>query len=252
MGVAAGTLILSAQAAAPLTSATISEARNSVSYQSNATAARPAKTGDVVKETDVVRTGERSLAELEFNDKTITRLGSMSIFSFNAATRVFNIERGLAVICMPKGSGGGKIVGPALTAAIEGTTVVVWNDAIIFLEGTGTITTRDGKQSKRIHGGQIAQLINGVLTISDVDLGPLLQSRLLKGRPEPLPTWALILDVAKGQQDALNSGALGIAPPPETPPGTPGIDEPSYQNEGLNGVREKRTPPPPPPPPQNY
>ena len=235
-----GALGVCAQAAPPLTSATVAEVKNNVSYQANGATAHAAKLGDVVKDTDVVRTGERSLAELEFNDKTIARLGSQSIFSFNFASREFKVEQGLAVICMPKGSGGGRIVAPAITAAIEGTTVVVWNDAIIFLEGSGTITTRDGKQSKPIHGGQIARLINGVLTITDVSVDELLKSRLLTGRPQPLPTWALILDVANGQRDALKNGTLVPTPSDTgTPPGSPDTGTPSYQTDGLNGLRDK-------------
>ncbi len=242
VGLAAGGLILPARAAVPLTSATIAEAKNSVSYQTNGATARPAKLGDVVKDTDVVRTGERSLAELEFNDKTITRIGSQSIFSFNFANREFKVERGLVVICVPKGAGGGRIVAPAITAAIQGTTVVVWNDAIIFLEGTGIITTRDGKQTKPIHGGQIARLVNGVLTITDVWLEPLMKSSLFAGRTEPLPTWARIQEVADAQQDVLKRGGL-VPALPGTSPGAPDIGDPGYREEGVNGILERRQPP---------
>lgn len=234
-----GALIAPARAAVPLTSATIAEVKNNVSYQTNGVSARPAKLGDVVKDTDIVRTGERSLAELEFNDKTITRIGSQSIFSFNFANREFKVQRGLAVICVPKGAGGGRVVAPAITAAIQGTTVVVWDDAIIFLEGTGIITTLDGKQSKPIHGGQIARLIKGVLTISDVWLDPLMKSRLLTGRTEQLPTWAQIQEVASGQEDALKRGNLIPVPSGTPPPEPPDIRDPSYREEGLRGLHEK-------------
>src|SRR5215212_8979307 len=45
---------------------------------------RPVSQGAVVRNENVVRTGTESRAELEFPDLTLARLGSNSIFSFDA------------------------------------------------------------------------------------------------------------------------------------------------------------------------
>src|SRR5213593_2092367 len=110
---------VAARAAAPLSSATVTEMKNDVRHNE-----RGAKVTDLVTGADVLRTGERSLAEIEFNDKTLTRLGSKSVFSFEPSNRELRLDRGLALICVPKGAGGGRIVTAAITAAIEGTTVL--------------------------------------------------------------------------------------------------------------------------------
>src|ERR1017187_5185968 len=76
-----------AAAATPLSSARVTEAKHDVLYKGETAGERAAKLDDVVRGADVLRTGERSLAEIEFDDKTITRLGSKSVFSFNAEAR---------------------------------------------------------------------------------------------------------------------------------------------------------------------
>jgi len=47
-------------------------------------AARPAATGAVIQDQNVVRTGNESRAELEFTDLTLARMGANSIFSFDS------------------------------------------------------------------------------------------------------------------------------------------------------------------------
>src|SRR5438034_2809350 len=87
------------RAAIPLTSAALTEMKNDVRYKATAAAERTARLADVLTGADVLRTGERSLAEIEFNDKTLTRLGSKSVFSFDAAHREFRLDKGLGLIC---------------------------------------------------------------------------------------------------------------------------------------------------------
>ena len=95
-----------ASVAAPLSSATVTEMKNDVRFKATTTEERSAKLQDTIAGADVLRTGERSLAEIEFNDKTLTRLGSKSVFSFEPANREFRVDKGLALICLPKGTGG--------------------------------------------------------------------------------------------------------------------------------------------------
>jgi FecR-like protein len=235
-----GALLLPATvpaAAPPLSSAKVTEVNNSVGYQAAGTTERGAMTNDVVKGADVLRTGERSLAEIQFEDRTITRLGSKSVFSFDNASRSFYVKQGLALICMPKGSGGGHIVTSAVTAAIEGTTVIALGDGrILFLEGSGIVSTADGRQSKPIHGGQIAFLRNGVLVVSDVLLDPLLNSWIIKSRAQQLPTWLVIQDVNNKQKQDVGSGKLVVTGTGGGNSASPhNVNDPSYRGEGIIG-----------------
>jgi hypothetical protein len=111
--------------AAPLGQAVITQVENDVRHQAPGSTERPAKVKDVVRGTDTVRTGSKSQAELEFEDRTITRLGANSIFTFDPGQRQFELKRGWLLFDMPKGAGGGRIVTPAGTAAIEGTAGIV-------------------------------------------------------------------------------------------------------------------------------
>ncbi len=105
--------------------ATVTQVNNDVRYTAGQTAERPAKPSDVVRGDDIVRTGLKSQAELEFEDKTITRLGSNSTFTFDPDKREFQLKKGLLLFDMPHHAGGGKIVTPAGTAAIEGTAGII-------------------------------------------------------------------------------------------------------------------------------
>lgn len=210
--------LLTAARAAPLSEAKVTEKRNQVGYRPEAGAERPAEVGDVVRGADIVRTGEKSLAEMEFADRTLTRLGPQSVFSFKAADREFQLTEGLGLFCFPKGAGGGRVVTAAITAAIEGTTVLALaTGKIVFLEGTGKVFTNDGQQQKAIRGGEIAFIKDGKLVVRPVDLPPILRSRFIRERPRQLPTWPLIQAVVRAQE---RGGFTG--------PGTP--------NDGLSAT----------------
>ena len=114
-----------ASASGPLGRATVTQVNNDVRYSSREAAERPAKPADVVRGEDVLRTGKKSQAELEFQDRTITRLGSNSTFTFDPDKREFQLKKGLLLFDMPKGAGGGRIITPAGTAAIEGTAGII-------------------------------------------------------------------------------------------------------------------------------
>ena len=211
-----------------LTSARVVEIRNDVRYQPSDAAERAAQVTDMVRETDVLRTGERSLAELEFNDKTITRLGSMTVFSFNRETREFRAGKGTMLICVPKGMGGGRIVTSAITAAIQGTTVVTQEievpgtgggkprtlSQVIFLEGNGTVyrTGDPGRTGAPIGAGQmIAQFTDsrGLGHVQHVDVGALTRnSRIVHGFASALPSLPIIETVVNQQQVDIQHGDL--------------------------------------------
>ena len=86
---------------------------------------RGAKIKDVVEGKTGVKTGIKSRAELLFQDKTLTRLGANTLFSFSEGTRDLELENGTMLLQCPKGVGGAKIRTAAVTAAITGTTILL-------------------------------------------------------------------------------------------------------------------------------
>jgi hypothetical protein len=83
-------------------------------------APRPASVSDRLHEDTAVRTGVESRTELTFQDMTLTRLGSQTIFSFKGGTRTINLKSGSILLSVPKNSGGGQIKTAAVTASVTG------------------------------------------------------------------------------------------------------------------------------------
>jgi hypothetical protein len=240
--------------AAPLASATVTETKNEVVYKPAEGSERAAKVSDVVQGADVLRTGERSLAEIEFSDKTITRLGSKSVFTFSAGTREFHPGRGTTLIYMPKGLGGGRIVTSAITAAIQGTTVIVEEteappvtpqaaprvlSKVIFLEGNGTVTMTEKRQKCPVDtapigaGQMIAQYSDDrcLNPVVDIDLQVLVKrSAIVTGFASPLGSMPAIEAAVAQQRADLQNGKLSggggnvYSPNPST--GSQGITDP--------------------------
>lgn len=221
-----------AQAQTGLTSAKVTEAKNIVTRRAADGSEQAAKVADVLQQADMLRTGERSLAELQFNDKTVTRLGANSIFTFKPDTREFRPGLGTTLVCVPKGQGGGKIVTAAITAAIEGTTVIVQAVNVpaadgkgpprmlvkmIFVEGHGTVRITNPKgpcpvDSRKIASGQMISQFSDVFcleAVRDVHLEKLLKgSAIVTGFVNPLPNWDAIQLSVTEQQHALAEGTL--------------------------------------------
>jgi hypothetical protein len=234
LGMAGTPLTLPAQEAAPTNEvAKVSEAINVVIHKPVTGEERPARVNDQIKDDEVLRTGERSMAEMEFQDKTVTRIGSKSVFTFDGRPRKYKVKSGIAVICVPKATGDekgkkrGEINSSALTAAIEGTTVLVQEmelpplkpggeprhaSRMIFIEGNGTVTTPDGKKSRKIKAGQMIVKFEDDPDLPqpvDVDVAALLQgSTLLNGFSRDLPSTGLIAEVIQQQQTEIAQGVL--------------------------------------------
>ncbi|MBC8002010.1 MAG: FecR domain-containing protein, partial [Opitutaceae bacterium] len=71
-----------------------------------------------------VKTGIQSRSELVFHDKTVTRLGANTLFSFTQGTRNMTLKEGTLLLQVPPDAGGAKITTGAVTAAITGSTVM--------------------------------------------------------------------------------------------------------------------------------
>ncbi len=110
--------------AASMGSAQITAVRNAVEKVENEKG-RPAVVSDSVVEGDMVRTRSESLAELTFSDKTITRMGSNSQFSYTSQERLVKIEKGTVLMHTPPGNGGATITSGGVTGAISGTSFLL-------------------------------------------------------------------------------------------------------------------------------
>jgi hypothetical protein len=111
--------------AAELKEAQVTQVIQDVRLLPSNAAPRPASVSDRVHEDTAVRTGVESRTELTFQDMTITRLGSQTIFSFKGGTRTINLKSGSILLSVPKGSGGGQIKTAAVTASVTGTKIVM-------------------------------------------------------------------------------------------------------------------------------
>ncbi|MGB0991929.1 MAG: FecR domain-containing protein [Akkermansiaceae bacterium] len=193
-------------------------------YQPNKSS-RQAKLGDAVSGKTSVQTGRRSRAELTFQDKTVTRLGSNSTFSFRKGSRDIQLESGSVLLQVPKNAGGATIRTATVTAAITGTTLMMeYNRGkwvkLITLEGTVSLNL-GGKQSggkgglfrrsqkvKVPAGKMIIMRPDGAVITKpvDVDLKRLLKtSKLVGGKSfKQLPAAAQQeIDKAVAQQERL-------------------------------------------------
>lgn len=199
--------------AAPLTESTFTEIIHDVNTLSSAGNAAPAKVSDLLKAPDRVRTGPESRAELTAPDKTITRVGANTVFSYADNGRTLNLEQGNVLFHAPKGLGGGTIKSGGAAAAVLGTTLIVSATSdggfkVILLEGKGTVTLPGGA-SATLHAGQLVFVLPGgkLSQVLDINLGKLVGgSLLINGFPDELPSLPLILAAVNQQNSQLASG----------------------------------------------
>ena len=199
--------------AAPLTESTFTEIIHDVNKLSVSGNAAPAKVSDVLKAPDRVRTGPESRAELTAPDKTITRVGANTVFSYADNGRTLNLEQGNVLFHAPKGLGGGTIKSGGAAAAVLGTTLIVsatpnGGFKVILLEGKGTVTLPGGA-SATLHAGQLVFVLPGgkLSHVLDINLGKLVGgSLLINGFPDELPSLSLILAAVNQQNSELASG----------------------------------------------
>ena len=187
--------------AAQLSESTVTEIIKEVNLLPvGATAAAPAKMNELVKAPDRVRTGAASRAELTAPDKTITRVGANTVFSFEGKDRSVNLESGSLLFHSPKGKGGGTIKSGGASAAVLGTTLIVSSVAgggfkVVLLEGTGRATLANGR-SRSLKAGQLVFVLPGGTDFSavlDINLGRLVAgSQLVGGFSKELPSRSLI------------------------------------------------------------
>lgn len=165
--IAFGVMLLSAaHAALPFNSATVTKVENKVSYgeiRGNESAVRPATVADVVRANNYLRSQADSRAELQYPDGSLVRIGQNTVFSFDASSRTLSLEKGTFIFYVPKGSGGGTIKTPSLTAAITGTAGKVSPNTIAIIEGTVRLVP----SGRLVHAGEFARRNpDGTITIA--------------------------------------------------------------------------------------
>jgi hypothetical protein len=175
----------------------------------------PAKAGDVLVPPNVLKTGPDSRAELIAEDKTVTRVGSNTIFSVEADSRDVNIAQGSVLFNSPKGKGGGRIKSAGATASVLGTTLIVGaNQAggfkVMLLEGKGQVTGAKGGAAK-LSPGQMSFAMPGKPPTAPLNFelkGNVANSKLVGGFSKPLASIAKIEAAVNVQQAKIASGAL--------------------------------------------
>ncbi len=208
-----------------LQSAKVTTKINDVRIYQTKQSGRQAKVGDTVSGHTSVQTGRRSRAELTFQDKTLTRIGANSTFSFRQGSRDINLNSGSILLQVPKNSGGATIRTATITAAITGTTILAeYNTGnwikFITLEGTiylnlNTQKNIFGKPKKvKVPAGSMCIIRPGGEFINkpvDVDIKLLLKTSLLAGTKQfgKLPPEAQNeINKAIAKQDLLKSKGI--------------------------------------------
>jgi hypothetical protein len=178
-----------------LEQAKVSRTLNEVFIHKNADAEgefRPAQAGvDVVSGEQILRTGQRSRAELIFGDDSLARIGSNTVFTFQPQQREMFLGRGLLLYQASKGSGNTtRISTTTATASITGTTVLVEVgekvSKIILLEGSMRVEIpgRPGEYVD-LKAGQMLLFPNDTTRLPDpveIDIAHLVQtSDLVQG-----------------------------------------------------------------------
>jgi hypothetical protein len=200
--------------AAPLTESTYTEIIRDVNTVSTDGNPNAAKLNDLLKAPDRVRTGPESRAELTAADKTITRVGANTVFSFSDSGRTLNLDHGSLLFHAPKGIGGGTIKSGGASAAVLGTTLIVSATAdggfkVILLEGSGKVTLPNGK-SVTLHAGELVFVApNGteLSKVQEINLAKLVAgSNLVNGFSHPLSSAPLIQAAIDRQNSQFASG----------------------------------------------
>ncbi|MBX7158507.1 MAG: cupin domain-containing protein [Verrucomicrobiae bacterium] len=155
---------------------------------------KQAQVGSLFQVPEILQTGSRSRAELVAEDKTVTRVGANTIFSFQSQDRTIQLKRGSLLFHAPKGRGGGTIQTAAATAAVLGTTIIVTTTddggfKCLVLEGQGEVRLPNGFHQK-VNAGELVFIRPGSKKISKplpYDLSQQVENSLLvQGFSRPL------------------------------------------------------------------
>jgi hypothetical protein len=206
-----------ALAEVPLTESTFTEIIQQANVVSAADkSATPARTNEVFKVPDLVRTGPASRVEMTAPDQTITRVGANTVFTFAPGGRDILLEHGSVLFHAPAGVGGGAIKNHGTAAAVLGTTEL----GAILPDGSFKILDLEGKVKVTLKNLLSIELKPGQMVIvspdgtefgpvMNFDLGRLLPHLLLVvGFSEPLSSLLLIQAAIQAQNQEIAGGGL--------------------------------------------
>ena len=156
-----------------------------------------------------MRTGSDSRAELTFTDRTLTRLGANTVFSFGEGARDFDLASGSVLLYVPKRSGKGRI--NTAVATVAGTSFTAMAEyhpkswlKFIVLEGHGSVSLNHHPgETRKLRAGQMIVVPAGVTKLAEpqeVDLSKLIKISLLITKFPALPNVKMILTGANNQQ----------------------------------------------------
>jgi len=214
--VAAITLIGAAAGIAALLSATeqkqarVTEVIHDVRLLGAQTAAHPAAINDAVHEGTAVRTGADSRAELTFTDRTLTRLGANTVFSFGGAAHTYDLGSGAILVSAPKESGTVKITTAVATCAVSGFTMIseyhstTWNK-VLMLNGDGYVSLNRNPGDKRhLHSTEILVFRPDAAVLpqpQQFDICNVISDgRLVTGFGKRLPEWPALVNLCEKQR----------------------------------------------------
>ncbi len=174
------------------------------------TAPRPASVNDNVDPGAAVRTGSDSRAELTFTDRTLTRLGANTVFSFGEGARDFDLASGSVLLYVPKRSGKGRI--NTAVATVTGTSFTAMAEyhpkswlKFIVLEGHGSVSLNHHPgETRKLRAGQMIVVPAGVTKLAEpqeVDLSKLIKTSLLITKFPALPNVKMIFDRSQQSTD---------------------------------------------------
>ncbi len=209
-------------ASLPLTESTFTEiikVANVVNAANKAEA--PAHTNEVFRAPDLVRTGDASRIEMTAPDKTITRVGANTVFTFAPGGRDILLQRGSILFHSPAGVGGGSVNYRGTSAAVLGTTMicVVLPDGrfkILDLEGNVKVTLRNNVSVTLKSGEMVIVTTSGdeFLSMETFHIREVVaQLVLIVGFFDSLSSLALIEDAAREQDAKIADGVLNILVP---------------------------------------
>jgi mannose-6-phosphate isomerase-like protein (cupin superfamily) len=204
--------------AAQLKDATITQIVNDVKLHPREGATHSAVLNDRVHDGTEVHAGMNSRAELTFTDETSARLSANTTFTFNNEKRNLDLSEGAMLLRVPKRLRGATITTGAVTAAINGATVIAEYHQnaytkFISLEGTARVYLKHRwGESVLVRPGEML-ITNpnpkqGLANPIDVDLQRLLTTSVLISEFPPLPSQNLIAKETEKQQRAKSKRTL--------------------------------------------
>ncbi|MFK8183953.1 MAG: hypothetical protein AB8B99_11310 [Phormidesmis sp.] len=183
---------------ADLTRAEVYRLQNIVDLLLRNQSARPARIQDILAPRDAMQTGSRSRAELLFNEGSVARIGSNSVFRFVPGTRryqlpnggsraetILQLQQGVAVVASPTGGealdgfGGGDgdtVILAMMSQTPDAEITMLPHSAVIIIvkpEGTQLVSLTSGLSVSDLAGNNTITLQGGqTVTVQDGVFGP--------------------------------------------------------------------------------